>query len=485
MAQHCKSTVEAPSPGATLAATPHERASGFRASLALLTILIAACSGPGNGMARQVETSDAEQVAPPEGPLAFRGAQGFGAVSAGGRGGRIIPVTTLDDSGPGSLRACIEADGPRVCVFRVSGVIRYTTAPPRIRNPFITIAGQTAPGGGITLAHAGGEAGATPLVVKQSHDVVIRHLRVRPDRIGNNRGGEDAITIEQSERVIIDHVSASWARDELINGHAQNDAITISNSIFAWAIPRHDKCALLGSDPTGRQTLSFIGNLCAHSGDRNPDINFMPGSCVEIFGNVFYNARSEFAEVWETYGGSPVALVGNSFIAGPDTSSSAVGIVRQTIGSTGEGSAYLRGNGFIGSFVHIDRSLDAIVRPQPPCPFSHSPRPAAEAYAAVLASAGAFPRDALDEQVVGEVAARRGSLASQPGTIPAIASGTPYPDADGDGMDDDWERANGTDPAMSDPWLDADGDGVANLEQFLDDLSDRLIRENGPTGGAQ
>src|SRR3546814_7535615 len=93
-----------------------------------------------------------------------------------------------------------------------------------------------------------------------------------------------------------DHVSASWARDELINGYGDNDWITISNSIFAEGIPRHDKCALLASDPKGPQHLSFIGNICAHNGDRNPDLNFPPGSCAEVINNILYNGQSEFAE---------------------------------------------------------------------------------------------------------------------------------------------------------------------------------------------
>ncbi|MFC3215847.1 hypothetical protein [Novosphingobium panipatense] len=89
------------------------------------------------------------------GKKAFPGALGYGALAAGGRNGRIIHVTSLADSGAGTLRACIEARGPRVCVFRVNGVIRFTSRPPWIVNPYITIAGQTAPGGGITLSHGG------------------------------------------------------------------------------------------------------------------------------------------------------------------------------------------------------------------------------------------------------------------------------------------------------------------------------------------
>src|SRR3546814_4955771 len=100
-------------------------------------------------------------------------------------------------------------------------------------------------------------------------------------------------------KVILDHVSGAWALDENVNGQGQNDLITVSWSIFAEGIPRHDKCALLASDPRGPQRFSFVKNLCAHNGDRNPDANFPPDSCVEIVNNVFYNAGSQFAEIWE------------------------------------------------------------------------------------------------------------------------------------------------------------------------------------------
>ena len=198
----------------------------------------------------------------------------------------------------------------------------FSALPARLQSsaiPNLTIAGQTAPGGGVTIAHDGSAESRTPLLIKNTSDVVVRHVRVRNDRIGGEKESEDSITIENSKHVIIDHVSASWARDEVINGYGNNDFVTISNSIFSYGIPKHDKCALLASDPKNVQKFSFIGNICAHSGDRNPDINFKPASCVEVVNNVFYNAGSEFAEIWETYGGTPVSLVGNSFKSGPDT----------------------------------------------------------------------------------------------------------------------------------------------------------------------
>ena len=415
----------------------------------------------------------------PQDKPAFAAAIGFGAKSQGGRGGRIISVATLADSGPGTLRACIEATGPRVCVFRVGGVIRFVGRPPFISNPYITIAGQTAPGGGITLAHSGAIGGRTPLVVKDTHDVVVRHIRVRNDRIGDERGSEDSFTVEKSAFVIFDHVSASWARDELVNGYDDNDYITVSNSIFAWGIPRHDKCALLASHPADRQHFSFIGNICAHSGDRNPDVNFPPGSCIEVINNVLYNAKSEFAEVWETWGGTPVSLVGNSFVAGPDTMRGAVGIARQTIGSKGAASIYMADNAFIGRFLHVVPSAASHARAAPPCRLTVKPMKAAAGYEAVLKKSGAWPRDSLDRQVVEDVRARRGRIVQAPGTIPPIASAAPYRDNDGDGMDDRWEAANGIDPGKFDAWADSDQDGTSNMDAYLDHLDAVLVGQAG------
>ena len=113
--------------------------------LALAAGLVA-CSGSAEGT--QADDRGIDWIAP-ENP-SFAGAQGYGSRSKGGRGGKIMQVVSLADDGPGTLRECIEAMGPRVCVFRVSGLIRFTGQPPRIRHPFITIAGQTAPGEGIT-----------------------------------------------------------------------------------------------------------------------------------------------------------------------------------------------------------------------------------------------------------------------------------------------------------------------------------------------
>ena len=436
----------------------------------LLPILIAGCSGAGSE----------SQAQPVKGEPAFPGAVGYGAAAKGGRGGRIIAVDTLADSGPGSLRACIDATGPRVCIFRVSGTIRFTSRPPVIANPYLTIAGQTAPGGGIVIAHAGDKEGRTPILIKNTHDIVIRHVRVRNDRTGTHRGSEDSFTIENSRQVIVDHVSASWARDELINGYGDNDWITISHSIFAEGIPRHDKCALLASDPKGPQHLSFIGNICAHNGDRNPDLNFPPGSCAEVINNILYNGQSEFAEIWESFGGVPVSLIGNNFIAGKNTRPDTVGVARNLMGSKGRARVYLADNRFDGDFVHLSPQLKEAEVDRPPCPPTIAAEPADAAYKAVLTEAGAFPRDPFDRRIVKQVRERKGHIVKQPGMIEEPEPGTPYADADGDGMDDRWEAEHGADPRKADPWADSDGDGLANLDQFLDQRARELMDAAAP-----
>lgn len=416
---------------------------------------------------------------------AFPDAEGYGRFALGGRGGRIIQVTNLSDAGPGSLRTCIEASDPRVCVFRVGGVIRFTTTPPVIKNPYLTIAGQTAPGGGILLAHAGGVSGFTPVLVKNTHDVIIRHVRVRLDKIGAVAGSNDAFTIEGSRGVILDHVSGSWALDENVNGYAQNDNITISWSIFAEGLRPHDKCALLGSNKAGSsptpQNFSFVKNLCAHHGDRNPDINFVPGSCIDVVSNVFYNGAYQFAEVWETYGGSPVNIVNNYFRTGPSTVPGISAITRETIGSTGQAMIYHAGNQLDGGLALLAPDVAPAVVASPVCTLGVSAISAADAYTQVLAKAGAFPRDKFDTRIVGEVKNRAGSLKSAPGKLPEIGKGTPYPDGDADGMSDLWESLNGLDPMVDDAWLDQDGDSWPNLDEFLDYahtqiLSGRVVR---------
>ena len=155
---------------------------------------------------------------PPTGGLvAFPGAEGFGADAKGGRGGAVIKVTNLNDSGSGSLRACVEASGPRTCVFEVGGTIELDSRI-KISDPYLTIAGQTAPGGGITIRNsASNEKGDTFLTA--THDVVIRYIALRPGHAAGSTTTNRATSIFDSGdgsvyNVILDHISMSWASDD-------------------------------------------------------------------------------------------------------------------------------------------------------------------------------------------------------------------------------------------------------------------------------
>lgn len=440
----------------------------LRRRLAIVAAVCAFALTACDAVSQRPETPEESPAAKDTGALAFPGAAGYGRFAKGGRGGTIMFVTTLDDAGPGSLRECFEASGPRVCIFKIGGVIRFTSERPLIKNPYITIAGETAPGGGVLVAHDGGELGLTPIAIKNTHDVVIRHLRVRTDKMGERRNSNSGFIIEESHDVILDHVSSSWARDENFGGQGDNQNITVSWSIFAEGLMPHDKCALLSSDSTKPQNLSFHHNLCALNGDRNPDINFPPGSCIEVINNVFYGATGEFAEVWESNGGSPVSIVGNVFRAGPKTPPDLAAITRWLIESRGDASIYAADNILDGDLKEATENVSAVRVGSPPCPLSLSPQPPREAFAAVLGGAGAYPRDSFDMGIVRDVVDRVGEPIGVPGHLPQIASDRVVEDLDADGMADMWERINGIDDTVYNPWLDHDGDGWLNLDEYLD-----------------
>ncbi|SDA92796.1 pectate lyase [Sinorhizobium sp. NFACC03] len=424
--------------------------------------------------------------------LAFPGAEGFGKTATGGRGGAIVPVTSLGDSGPGTLRACIERSGPRSCVFRISGTIRLKSS--LIVNKAaskVSILGQTAPGGGIllTIDQPNTEKRHTPFVIKNAADVVVRHVRVRP-RFPSTMRNVDGFTVENSSRVYLDHVSSSWATDENFNAHSTTTDLTVANSIFAEGLNKHSKCALLGSDPKGPQNISFIKNACVSNTDRNPDNNHYAGSCVEIVNNVFYNAGSEWGEVFSQFpGGTPVAYVGNYFKAGPSTNDLSYAINWNEAASVAEPRIYETGNVTWSppgkSIVAVAPDTQRYMVNAPSCALSTAQLGSAEAaYGQVNLTAGAFPRDAVDVRVIGEIGALgskgSGKLVNAPGTLPVVADGQPYKDGDGDGMADSAEARFKADSTTSDAWIDGDGNGWSNFDDFMNWLSGERIAGRYP-----
>lgn len=418
--------------------------------------------------------------------LAFPGAEGAGRHASGGRGGVVLRVTNLDDSGPGSLRAAVEAEGPRTVVFDIGGTIRLT-APLRIRRGRITIAGQTAPGGGVTLRDQ-------PLIIA-ADDVVVRHLR---SRLGDESGVEaDAVSIERGRRIILDHVSASWSVDETLSAGSRYDPpergiydVTVQWSVISESLNasghakgEHGYGSLVRGGHGARMT--FHHNLWAmhrarmpRPGNYNPPAVDPTGPRFEFRSNVFYDwGGSRAGYNADTESLAAYAFVGNAYLPGPDSEGR-----RMFEESNPLARAWFEGNTMDGLAPADPWSLthgsDApgyrlAARPDWAEPARET---AAEAEAAVLAGVGAGRiRDAVDVRVIEGVRTRTGRIIdsqAQVGGWPALEAGTPWIDGDGDGMPDDWERANGLDPAdAADGAADRNGDGWTNLEDWLNSLA--------------
>jgi hypothetical protein len=187
-----------------------------------------------------------------------------------------------------------------------------------------------------------------------------------------------------------------------------------------------------------------------------------------------YNAASQFAEVWESYGGTPINIMNNSFLRGPNTAARAVAIDLPRIGSTGKARIFESGNLYDGSRARLlAPTAAAALVARPICGAKIPSLTALQSETKVLETAGAWPRDAFDARIVSEVRTRTGRIRRGFGQLDPVAPGRAYPDADRDGMDDNWERAHGLDPARNDAWGDIDRDGWKNLEAFLAQAHDR------------
>ena len=273
----------------------------------------------------------------------FPGAQGFGVDTPAGRGGVILRVTNLNDHGEGSLREALAYRGTRIIVFDVAGVI-LLSSDLVVDQPFVTIAGQTAPTPGITLRGAGMRI--------VTHDVLLRHIRIR---VGDASGGpspsnRDALQIlgSNAHHVVIDHVSASWAIDENVSLWEGSHDITLSYCLISFALNHslHPKGAhstgLLVGD--GSRRIALIRNVLAYNASRNPRIK---GGCsVVMVNNLACNGRG-FMSVGSPSGPTSVSAVGNVFIAGIDTRDDSDPVRVEDNAARGTG-VYLRDNWYRG-----------------------------------------------------------------------------------------------------------------------------------------
>lgn len=242
---------------------------------------------------------------------AFPGAEGFGAKATGGRGGRVIAVTNLDDSGPGSLRAALDEKGPRMVIFRVSGNIALKSSL-RLRNGDITIAGQTAPGDGICLQNYS-------LDLSGANNVIVRYLRIRP---GDTSGKElDALGGRSGENIIIDHCSASWSIDECVSIYSGARNVTVQWCLISESLYQslHGKGHHGFGGIWGGQDASWHHNLLAHHSSRNPRV------VGKSIGDQFLDLRNNVIYNWgynSCYGGDGdvrVNLINNVYKPGPAT----------------------------------------------------------------------------------------------------------------------------------------------------------------------
>jgi hypothetical protein len=455
---------------------------------------------------------------------AFPGAEGGGQYTFGGRGGKVITVTSLEDRGPGTLReACEETVGPRIVVFNVAGLIRIKT-PIIVEAPYLTIAGQTAPGDGVCLA---GES-----FWVNTHDVVVRHMRFRRGETKVERR-DDSFGGNPVGNIMIDHCSCMWGLDENISFYRHmfdpgaglkeeklpTVNVTIQNTISAQALDTYNHA--FGST-LGGENCSFMRNLWANNGGRNPSIGW--NGVFNFVNNVIYNWYNRSVD-----GGDYTALyniINNYYKPGPLTpkKDDPVGhrmlkpeSGRSKLGYRVYGRVYCNGNIMDGNEevtkdnwnggVQIEEMHNAgqytdSMKWNTPFPKPEFPiMSAQDAYNFVTKNVGAnIPkRDIVDEHILtqvttGKVFYKEGldsvnffqfkhrrmkkdsykygiiTDISQVGGYPEY-KGKPYVDTDKDGMPDAWEKANGLNPNdPSDAIKDCNGDGYTNIEKYINGI---------------
>lgn len=455
---------------------------------------------------------------------AFPGAMGGGEFSFGGRGGKVITVTSLADRGPGTLReACEMTVGPRIVVFNVAGVI-HLKSPIIVEAPYLTIAGQTAPGDGVCVA---GES-----FWVNTHDVVVRYMRFRRGETKVERR-DDAFGGNPVGNIMIDHCSCEWGLDENISFYRHmfdpgpgikeeklpTVNVTIQNTISAQALDTYNHA--FGST-LGGENCSFMRNLWANNAGRNPSIGW--NGVFNFVNNVLYNWHNRSVD-----GGDYTALyniINNYYKPGPLTpKDEPVGhrilkpeSGRSKLGYLVFGRVYCNGNVVEGDEAVTKNNWNGGVQVEnmenagqytdsmkwnEPFPMPKFPiMSATEAYKFVLKNVGAnIPtRDIIDQHILDQVRTgkvyykegldtvnfyqfkyrRLGKDSYKYGIITDIRQvggypvykGTPYVDTDHDGMPDAWEKANGLNPNdPSDANKDCTGDGYTNIEKYINGIS--------------
>lgn len=391
--------------------------------------------------------------------LAFPGAEGFGAYATGGRGGTVVHVTNLNASGAGSLADAVSKSG-RTVVFDVGGVINLAGQNLTIASN-ITIAGQTAPGEGITIY--GGR-----VIMSNSSNVIMRYIRMR----GTISMPEDkcTLTMDYCDNVILDHCSISWGRWD--NVHIKDATnITYQNCIISEGIEPQRFGAI--TDGTRNWTISHC--LWANNKSRNPKMKCY----LQYYNNVVYNYSMGII------GGHSAAdnyqdVMNNYFITGPST-----GTNKYFDDWTETDHLYSTGNytddncdgKLNGRLITDYNGATPMQQPNLKCDAPMNLESAEDAYYAIVEHAGASRvRDSHDRRIIEQLSSlgTKGAFIAnedEVGGIGTVAGGDAPVDTDGDGMPDEWEKANGTNPNKDDANDDADGNGYTNIEDYINSLA--------------
>ena len=440
--------------------------------------------------------------------VAFPGATGYGAYATGGRGGDVYAVTTLNDSEAGSLRYGIQsADGPRTIIFNISGTI-YLNSPLIIDQPNLTLAGQTAPGNGITLA-------GQPVMIKNTEHIIVRHLRVRvgdinaADReptvfnntivpgkpengLGNLAGEEaDALRIYKSTQVIVDHLSLGWSMDEIVDIY-QSDFVTVQNCLIANSLddsyhPKgaHGYGVLIVGGNNEPNRISFVRNILAHNRARNPgfsaaqDANSGPSRLsLELINNIVYNWKTH-ASHKTTSEGIPVSanIIGNLYIPGPDTMPEN----RHTFGLLKDAGIYLSNNQYRRADDTWERLSDKLKKHDDPALTPRHLFPTSEFITKdnllfwLSAHAGSFlNRDSIDTSVISSMDQGLGTIIDSQddlGGFPVLVQvNSDTVDTDYDGLPNAWEQEQGLDPNDANDAGRYLSDKTTYLEHYLNEL---------------
>lgn len=436
-------------------------------------------------------------------PLAFPGAEGYGKYTTGGRGGRVLTVTNLNDSGAGSFRDAVEQKGPRIVVFAVDGTIELKS-PLRINHDSITIAGQSAPGDGICLKDY-------PLVVNAGN-VIVRYIRVRvgdrhkldSDGLGGGRYGQ--------KNVVLDHLSVSWSIDECLSIY-KTENLTVQWCLVAHSLNTsvHTKGSHGFGGIWGGYKATFHHNLLANHASRNPRFSSVDGTkWVDYRNNAVYNWGFKTA-----YGGGhhgEINMVNNYYKPGPASQHHRL----LDVAEDGTGRYYVAGNVMEGDDAVTrnnrgavtDRAGKRYIRhrksaapdsgiapgavPTPgeesasclvDAPFPYEPideDTPRVAYQRILKDVGcSFSRDAYDKEVLRQVEKGIGTfgkngIINSPADVggwPALKAGKAPADSDADGMPDAWEIRHGLNPKdASDASAYTLDKAYTNIEVYLNGL---------------